>query len=58
MIEHIQARLELLRLEYSLEQDSIQCAIYRALINEYQLLLEYFSKPLPYQKPSNEGFPL
>lgn len=52
MIEHIQARLERLRLFQSLEQDTIQSRIWGALIDEYQALLEYLSKPQPMQSPS------
>jgi hypothetical protein len=47
MKEHIQDRLDQLRLYYSLERDSIQLAIQSALIVEYQAFLDFLSKPEP-----------
>ena len=41
MLEFVRARLGMLRLLYGMEQDSIQNAIYSAMIGEYEELEEW-----------------
>jgi hypothetical protein len=45
MIEHIQARLDRLRLFHAMEEDSIQSQIQSAIITEYEALLDHLTKP-------------